>query len=700
MRENKSLKQALATIRDDRAWKRGHARLLLRDALGSSAAAQRDDFDHLKAAAAWLEAAQDSQKDGGISGRYRLSRGWSSSYPETTGYAIPTLLALAETLGEARFRERAGKAVAFLLSVQLASGAFPGMEIAENATEPSPFNTAQIIHGLLAWHRATGDTRSLDAARRGADWLLSVQESDGSWTRYFYNNVPTDYSAHLSCWLAEFGAHTGDARYLNAASRHLDWVLDHYDRATGWFQRAGFTATDHAAGIAVTHTLAYTIWGVLLTSEILGREDGVAAALHAARRVARRLELLGSLPGVLDSTWRGRNRAVCLTGNCQMALIWLRLYDPTGDAVLLNAAFKAIDEVKRAQDLANPNPGIRGGIPGSFPIWGEYISNALPNWAAKYFIDALLAKRKILAKLAGRPRRWFQIPQHLPRHLPPVPVKPASRPQRIVLVTAAGSTKAPRLIEAWRSWDFIPAAVVVERPPEKPAAARLAQVLQREGIGGIARRLSLPGLSKRRTGGPGNTPPPAASGERPTSVAEYCAGLGIPLCEVESLTSPSALAAIEALQPDLLVHAGAGIIRRPLLALSRLGMINAHMGILPFYRGMNVAEWAAFNGDPVGCSVHVIDEGIDTGDIIAVRPVDAGRATDIATLRALVDDAQIELLGEAVCYVAVTGDLPPRYPQRADEGCQFFRMHPEIRRVLETELSQSAAPRPLAVAEN
>jgi folate-dependent phosphoribosylglycinamide formyltransferase PurN len=651
----------------------------------------------LRAAAAWLAAAQDSQSDGGISGRYRLDRGSTSSYPETTGYAIPTLLSLADTLGDEQFRKRAETAVDFLLSVQLASGAFPGREIAENATEPSPFNTAQIVHGLLAWHRASGDARSLEAARRGADWLLSVQDPDGSWAKYFYLDIPSDYSAHLSCWVAELGAYIGEDRYLNAASRYLDWVLGHYDPETGWFQRAGFYPADHAAGIAPTHTIAYTIWGVLFTSEILGREEGIEAARHAARRVARRIELGGSLPGFLDSRWRARHTAVCLTGNCQMALIWMRLYNSTGDATLLNAAFKAIDEVKNAQDLDNPNPGIRGGIPGSFPIWGEYISNALPNWAAKYFIDALLAKQKALADLPKRPRRQFKIPQHLSQHLPAIPSRPASRPQRIVLITGAGSSKAMRLLQAWRGWNFVPASVVVERPPALPVGTRVAQILRQEGVGGITRRLPFPSLSRRQADGPDNGSSPAPNGGPPASIVEFCAGLRIPTLEVESLTSQSALEAIEAIQPDLLVHAGAGIIRRPPLATSRLGMINAHMGILPFYRGMNVTEWAAFNGDPIGCSVHLIDEGIDTGDIIIVRPVDAGGANSIASLRTLVDDAQIELLGEVVRYVASSGELPPRYPQDASEGHQFFTMHPEIRRVLETELSASSAAQGRAI---
>jgi hypothetical protein len=56
---------------------------------------------------------------------------------------------------------------------------------------------------------------------------------------------------------------------------------------------------------------------------------------------------------------------------------------------------RAIELVKRAQPLMHPHSGIRGGIPGSDPIWGDYLTMALPNWAAKYFIDALLRKEAL-----------------------------------------------------------------------------------------------------------------------------------------------------------------------------------------------------------------------------------------------------------------------------------------------------------------
>jgi hypothetical protein len=83
-----------------------------------------------------------------------------------------------------------------------------------------------------------------------------------------------------------------------------------------------------------------------------------------------------------------------------MALVWLKLYETVGGARYCAGAVKAIEIVKAAQDLDNPNSGLRGGIGGSRPIWGSYISKALPNWAAKFFIDAALEKSRLESRTA------------------------------------------------------------------------------------------------------------------------------------------------------------------------------------------------------------------------------------------------------------------------------------------------------------
>ena len=95
---------------------------------------------------------------------------------------------------------------------------------------------------------------------------------------------------------------------------------------------------------------------------------------------------------------------------------------------------------------------------------------------------------------------------------------------------------------------------------------------------------------------------------------------------------------------------GTSLIRGPLLARGRLGIFNLHGGLSPHYRGADCTFWALYNGEPdqVGCTLHRIDAGIDTGMLIAhIRP-EVGEGDDELTLfwRAVRDsaDAYAELL--------------------------------------------------------
>ncbi len=60
------------------------------------------------------------------------------------------------------------------------------------------------------------------------------------------------------------------------------------------------------------------------------------------------------------------------------------------------------------------------------------------------------------------------------------------------------------------------------------------------------------------------------------------------------------------------------ILKRPIVSTPPLGFVNLHAGMLPFYRGRNVVNWALINGETeIGLTAHFVDQGIDTGDIIA-----------------------------------------------------------------------------------
>ena len=643
------------------------------------------DDDHLDAAIEWLKQAQDVTGDGGVSGRYELGKGNTSSYPETTGYIIPTLLKLAEVKRDPALIERAERCVKFLLGTQLDSGAFPGGEIAENRTAPSPFNSAQILHGLLAWSRHANDQRVLDAACRAADWMISVQDPDGAFRKHYYEGIAATYSAHASCWVAELGVHTGNPRYLQAATQHLNWVLEHFDESKAWFDLCGFRTDEHQARIAVSHTIAYTIFGVLYMSQLLGREDGIRAARIAALGALRRAEIKGSIPGMMEAGWRSASSFTCLTGNAQLALIWFRLFELDRDIRYVNTALKAIDEVKRAQLMWLNRRGLKGGIPGSFPLWGNYLTFSVPNWAAKFFIDALLLKKEIMSRLdphsvvrasrgeQDREVRSFEVSSSR------LPAKP-----KVILYTSPTSEKPARILNESAHWGFSPAAIIVETGAPVPSLkARLIAKLREDGAGAAMQ-------SVLRKGGIGKAAAEAGSeGASLLMPQELCSQKGIPVWVVPSINSPEALRIIAGLEPDIAVHAGAGILRKPVLDIPKYGTLNAHMGILPFYRGMNVTEWAALTGDRVGCTVHQIDPGIDTGAILATRSVPVKDADNIEALRDLVDKAQLRLLADVLEWCVSHQAMPVMRTQTAGEGLQFFRMHEELKQVVENSLASS-----------
>jgi methionyl-tRNA formyltransferase len=75
------------------------------------------------------------------------------------------------------------------------------------------------------------------------------------------------------------------------------------------------------------------------------------------------------------------------------------------------------------------------------------------------------------------------------------------------------------------------------------------------------------------------------------------------------------------------------IFKEKLLGKPRLKTINCHAGKLPFYRGRNVINWALINDEKeFGITVHYIDTGIDSGDIILQRTFPINDADDYSTL--------------------------------------------------------------------
>lgn len=342
---------------------------------------------HLDITGRWCQRSAEKGK-GGSCAHFSPFLGWSNPYPETTGYLIPTLLKLANHFDDASYRQTAEQLGQWLLSIQHDDGSWHGGLHPAKKPGGSVFNTGQILKGMAALYRDSGEARWLEAGGRGAQWLAQGVGADGLWPSGDYQAKSTpSYYTHVAWPMLEIWALNDDAAVRAAAERYLDKMLGRI-KNNGVVSHWGFKDD----GPAFTHTIAYTIRGFQESARLIDDYERYAAPMEPALEVIYRKSELsnGRLAGSFDENWHATGDYVCLTGNAQLAICLLLMEQHKPDLRLVNAAAKLVDFVARVQRQSTPIDGVNGGVAGSYPLWGKYMIGRYPNWAAKYFCDALL----------------------------------------------------------------------------------------------------------------------------------------------------------------------------------------------------------------------------------------------------------------------------------------------------------------------
>lgn len=346
----------------------------------------------LRNAIGYLLRAQQQGSDAGM-GSYHLLKGWGASYPETTGYAIPTLIRSGEHLGWHVPVEAALRAAEWLLSIQRADGGWPGGRVGE-ARPSIVFNTAQVIRGLLAAHDLSKDARFIVAALRAGRWIASVQDPDGAWREHNFLGVARVYDTYVDAPLLHLFAITGDGILKAAAEKNLQWVLAQR-RPNGWFANCDNTVRHNDRPI--THTIAYTLDGLHECAIRLNDDTLMQAVTNGADVLLHKFMDQGELNGRYDKDWRGTEHSL-MTGCAQLAIIWSKLHDHTGSAIHREGLLRMTDRLMGVQQASMLGPeAMHGALPGSYPVWGRYEKFAFPNWGTKYFADALLCAERCAA---------------------------------------------------------------------------------------------------------------------------------------------------------------------------------------------------------------------------------------------------------------------------------------------------------------
>ena len=151
---------------------------------------------------------------------------------------------------------------------------------------------------------------------------------------------------------------------------------------------------------------------------------------------------------------------------------------------------------------------------------------------------------------------------------------------------------------------------------------------------------------------------------------DTCAELGITVHSISDLHSAEGVAMVKSLDCDVLAVCGAGLLKKSIFSLPRLGTINLHQGEAPAYRGVPPGFWELWNrAERAGVTVHFIDAGVDSGDIILQKTTPILAHDTPQSLQKKLNELSLSLFPQAIERLAGPGY--PRQKQMA-AGKQYY----------------------------
>ncbi|MEW6620709.1 MAG: formyltransferase family protein [bacterium] len=257
---------------------------------------------------------------------------------------------------------------------------------------------------------------------------------------------------------------------------------------------------------------------------------------------------------------------------------------------------------------------------------------------------------------------------------------------RIGLITRGAYNRASITVLKEFEKRHIPvsAIILVKRKQGQNLLNSLKLQLKTEGLGIFRKIMVKSGLIKENK----TKEIPKGKNEIPEqeriSIYEWAVKNNVPVYSVNYLNTNKCANLIKELQINILIAFSVGIVKEIILNIPNLKVVNAHAGFLPKYRGMNVIEWAYLNNDETIGTIHFMDRGIDTGDILYQKPFSLEGCKSIEEIRQRGFDFVFRLMAECVEKL-LNNEIKPT-PQNPAEGKIWYIMHEKLKRILEEKL--------------
>ena len=169
------------------------------------------------------------------------------------------------------------------------------------------------------------------------------------------------------------------------------------------------------------------------------------------------------------------------------------------------------------------------------------------------------------------------------------------------------------------------------------------------------------------------------------SLKKWCKKNGSTYIKVNNLNDTKSLNFVKKIHPDYIIYGGGGILKEKFINLAENKIINAHSGPLPFIRGMNACEWSILLGYEPCVTVHFIDTGIDTGDILLKRRINIEKKDTIKTLREKCTVSGVESILEVIEKI---DEITPEKTTDAANYRQCFIMADVVKEILQYKLKK------------
>ena len=290
---------------------------------------------------------------------------------------IPTLLECQSY--DKRLKDIALAQLSYFESIQNEDGSF--YQSSSNRT-PIIFDTAQIVLGLLVLAPNIVPYKNIKPiAKQAVIWLHEQLDDEGLFKNYNYvDNYNPSYYARVAMAMTQ-----GEGVYfskITKKTKNLIFRIADMRNDQLMFDDCGF----HPKQDAYTHTIAYTLRGLWECALDINNRKLTKKVTASLDRLSEIILEHGKVAGQYDKNWNGDYSFICSTGNAQLALLYLKVYERIGNKKYLSVVPLLLKPLISTQKAFSLN---KGAIPSSIPIWGPYQKWSYTNWTQKFYADAL-----------------------------------------------------------------------------------------------------------------------------------------------------------------------------------------------------------------------------------------------------------------------------------------------------------------------